>query len=213
MVASILEIEDCAPTVEGAVDKALKKLGCTRAEVETTIVKMPSSGLFGLFGLLGARPARVRVRLTDRAFVARALAEKLLVLCGLSGQVEVEASREQIDLKICGNDSSQVIGRQGQTIDALQSLVVLLTDRQIEDRTPIVLDIGNYRARRASSLRRLARRLSAQVRRSGRPLTVQPLPPEERRILHLALEEETGIESRSVGHGYERKMVVSSGSK
>ena len=208
MLASILEIEESAPTIEKAVDRALHKLGCSRAEVETTILSMPSSFLFGL---IGSRPARVRVRLTDRAYIARTLTEKLLHLCGLSGQVEVSPGSEEIYLNINSSDSSLIIGRQGQTLEALQSLVVLLTDRQVEDRTSIVLDIDNYRTRRASSLRRLARSLSAKVRRSGRSVTVQPLPPEERRILHLALEEETGIESRSVGQGHERKMVVSSG--
>jgi spoIIIJ-associated protein len=206
MVGDILEIELSGSTVEETMDQALQRLGCSRAEVETTIVQTPSSGLFGLFGV---RPARIRVRLSDRAFIARVITENLLRLSGFDSTVVVQTGSEWIDLKIRGHDSRLIIGRHGQTLDALQSLVTLLTDRQILDRTPIVLDVDNYRVRRASSLRRLARRLASQVRRTGRPASVQSLPPEERRILHLAFREEKEVETRSVGKGHERKIIVS----
>jgi spoIIIJ-associated protein len=206
MVGDILEVELSGSTIDETVDQALLRLGCSRAEVETTIVQTPSSGLFGLFGV---RPARIRVRLSDRAFIARLITENLLRLSGFDCTVVVQTGSEMVDLKIGGNDSRLIIGRHGQTLEALQSLVTLLTDRQISDRTPIFLDIDDYRARRASSLRRLARRLASQVRRTGRPASIQSLPPEERRILHLAFKEESGVETCSVGQGHERKIIVS----
>lgn len=206
MVGNVIEREDSGSTIEEAVEKALLNLGCSRAEVETTIVQTPS---VRLFGLLGTRPAQVRVRLTDRAFIARVVTEHLLKLIGFSCTVEVLIGGDHINLKITGIESRLIIGRHGQTLEALRALVVLLTDRQVADRTPIVLDIDNYRVRRTASLRRLARRLASQVRRTGRPATVQPLPPEERRILHLAFKDEYGVYTRSIGQGHERKIVVS----
>lgn len=207
MVGDFLEVEESGATIEEAVERALLKFGCSRAEVETTIVKAPSSGFFGLFG---ARPAQVRIRLTDRPSIARVIAEHLLGLSGFSCTVDLQPGGKQINLDINGDQSSLIIGRHGRTLEALQALVVLLTDRCITDRTPIILDCDGYRVRRAASLRRLARRVANQVRRAGRSFTVQVLPPEERRILHLALKEENGIESRSIGQGLERKIVVCS---
>lgn len=206
MVENLLEIENSGPTIEAAVEKGLIHLGCSRAEVKTTIIQTPSSGLFGLFG---SRPAQVRIRLTDRALTARVIAEKILRLSGFHCTVDVHLVGEQIHLRLEGIESRLIVGRHGQTLEALQTLVVLLTDREMSDRTPIILDVGDYGVRRGSSLRRLARHIAAQVRRTGRAASVQPFPPEERRILHLAFKDESGIETRSVGQGYERKIVVS----
>lgn len=207
MLYDLIETETVAATVDAAVDLALERFACTRAEIDSEILQIPSRGFLGL---IGRRPARVRVRLIDRGYIARRICEHLLERSGFTASVTVHSASERIELHIEGDESSRIIGRRGQTLDALQSLTVTLTDRNVPDRTPIVLDVDNYRSRRADSLRQLARRLSAQVRRSGRPATVQPLPPEERRIVHLTLEDEPGIETRSIGHGFERKMLVSS---
>lgn len=207
MLIDLIESEVTADTVDAAVDRALERFGCSRAEINTDILQVPSTGFLGLFG---RRPARVRVRLIDRAFVARRLCQHLLAMSGFDASVTVHPASDRIDLQITSPESSLVIGRRGQTLDALQALVVTLTDRHVAERTPIVLDVDDYRTRRAESLRQLARRLSSQVRRSGRPATVQPLSPDERRIVHQTLEDEPGIETRSIGQGFERKMLVSS---
>lgn len=207
MIERLLEIESFGETIEEAVEKSLLQLRCTRAEVQTTIVQAPSSGLFGL---IGSRQAQVKVRLTDRAVIARVICGQLLKICGFDCTVDVHLESERIHLNIEGNESSLIIGRHGQTLEALQSIVVLLTDRHVSDRTPVVLDIDNYRVRRERSLERLARRLASQVRRTGRAVLVPPLPPEERKVFHLSIRKEDGVDSRSLGEGYERKIVVSS---
>jgi len=206
MFGHTLQIESEGATLDAAVEKGIERFGCTRAEVDIEILQLPKRSFLGL---LGRRPAKVRLRLTDRAFIARSLAQKLLQLAGFEAHVEALAGSERIELAIESEESSLIIGRRGVTLDALQSLVTSLADRQMQDRTPIVIDIDGYRRRKESSLRRLARRLSSQVRRTGRKATVDPLPPEDRRLFHLALKEEYGIECRSVGQGVERKMVLS----
>lgn len=201
-----MEIEAEEDTLDGAVEKVLEEFGCTRAEVEVEILQTPSSGLLGV---IGRRPARVLVRLTDRGYIARRIGQELLRRAGLSGTVQVAQGSERVDLEIVGQETRQAIGRRGQCLDALQYLIIALTDRLCDDRTPIYLDAGGYRQHRIAYLNRLARRLSFQVRKSGRPATLQPLPPQERRIVHLALQGDEEVESRSVGQGFERKMIIS----
>lgn len=205
MEAQLLTIESEGDSVDEAVATGLAALGCTRAEVEIEILQVPARKLFGL---LGTQPARVRLTLIDRGFIAGRYTEHLLTQAGFDARVEVGFGREQIDLMIESAESSLIIGRRGATLEALQSLVVTLTDRRVKDRTPIVLDIDGYRRRKRASLRRLANRLCRQVRRTGRKATVNPLPPDERRLFHLALKDEFGVECRSVGQGHERKMIL-----
>lgn len=206
MFGHTLEIESEGSTLDVAVNQGIDRFGCSRAEVDIEILQLPAKGFLGLFG---ARPAKVRIRLTDRALIARRSAQKLLRLTGIEAKVDALTGSERIDLTIDSEESNLIIGRRGVTLEALQSLVITLTDREVQDRTPIVIDIDGYRQRKEFSLRRLARRLSSQVRRTGRKATIDPLPPEDRRLFHLALKEEYGVECRSVGQGIERKMVLS----
>jgi len=183
----------------------LEKFGCSRAEVVVDVLQAPSRGVFGLFGV---RPARARIRLVDASCIARRVTEHLLLLAGLQASVHVEGVGEGIELLISGEDTRLVIGRHGQTLDALQSLVSTLTDRVVPERTRITLDAEGYRKRRAVSIARLVRRLVGQVRRSGRPATLRPMPAGEREIVHRLVREEPGIEVRSIGPGPERKMIL-----
>jgi spoIIIJ-associated protein len=207
MVKELLQLELEGPSVDRAVESALAQLGCSRAEIDTEILQLPTSGFLGLFG---RKPAKVRVTLTDRAYVARRIVEHLLHLSALPGTVTVRPSRDVIDILIESDESSLVIGRHGQTLDAFQSLTVALTDRFVTDRTRLVVDIDNYRVRRSHFLQRLASRLSHQVKRSGKPVTTDLLPPDERRIVHQALKNERDIEFRSIGQGFERKVFITS---
>lgn len=205
MVSELLEIEETAETVDAAVEKALQQFDCSRAEVEIDIVQPPSTGLFGLF----SKHATVRVRLNDRAHIATLVCRELMERTGFDAGTRVSHGSDQHEVEIVGEDASLVIGRKGQTLDALQYLTVALTDRLTEDRTAVVLDCDNYRQKRRSFIRRLGRRLSAQVKRSGKSITVQPLPPQERRIMHLTLQGEESVDLKSIGQGFERKMVIS----
>lgn len=207
MVKELLQLESQGPSVDRAVEIALGQFGCSRAEVDTDILQLPTGGFLGLFG---RKPARVRVRLVDRGYVARRIVEHLLLLSNLPGSVSVRPGRDVIDILIKSEESSLIIGRHGQTLDAFQSLTVALTDRSVTDRTRLVVDIDNYRVRRTHFLRRLASRLSHQVKRSGKPVTTDLLPPDERRIIHQALKNERDIEFRSIGQGFERKVFITS---
>jgi len=139
MLTRLLEIESDAATVESAVEQSLAILGCSRAEVETTILQTPDRGLLRL---LRGRTARVRLRLCDRAFIARRVAEHLLQLANIPARVEVLPSRSAIELRVESDLPGLVIGRRGQNLEALQALVTLLSDRGCVERTPILIAAG-----------------------------------------------------------------------
>lgn len=200
-----LHLEVSANNLDEAVEQALAQLGCARAEADIEVLQVHSSGLLGFFG---KRPARVRVKLLDRGAIARHFANQLLLLSGLDARVEMASSSNQVELHLTAEDPSLLIGRHGQTIDALQSLVGTMTDRVTTDRTPIFFDVDGYRERRRNFLNRLARRLTQKVRNSSKPASTPPLVLSERRILHDLFKEEPDMESRSKNHEGGRKIII-----
>ena len=205
MSPELLNVEVTADTLDAAVESALEQLGCTRAEADIEVLQMHSNGLLRMFG---RRPARVRVRLHDRGIIARHVTRQLLSKSGLTGDVVLAPSSERIDLLLSGEDASRLIGRHGQTLDALQTLVVTMTDRLTTDRTPIFLDVEGYRERRHDFLQQLALRMARKVRRSGKPATTPPLNLNERRVLHEIFKQEPGLVSHSKNREGGRKVIV-----
>lgn len=206
MLRNLLVKEVTAPTVEQAVDNALEFFGSTRAEVDVDIVKVPSRGFFGLFC---ASPATVHVRLIDRSLIAKRITETILSKMDFEASVSVATSSQSIDLEVHSRESALLIGKHGQTLDALRYMVISLSDRVVSDRKAITIDIDGYSERRRASIFRMARRISSQVRRSRKPVTTQALSSEERRLFHQYVKNEESVDSRSVGQGNERKIIVS----
>ena len=205
MMQQYLHVEVAAESLDAAVEKALTQLMCTRAEADVEVLQVHSSGLFGLFG---KRPAKVLVKLHDRGAIARQLTAKLLLLSNLSADIEIVTSNNQIELLLSSDDTSRLIGRHGQTLDALQTLVGTMTDRVTTDRTPLLLDVDGYRGRRLDYLQRLAEKLIRKVRQSNKPAATPPLIISERRILHELFKQEEGLESHSKNHEGGRKTIV-----
>jgi spoIIIJ-associated protein len=205
MKLNLLHLEVTAENLDTAVENALSQLKCTRAEAEVEVLQAASSGFLGLFG---KRQARVRVKLHDRGAIARHFTDSLLRLSGLDVDVEVETSTKQVQLLLTSDDASLLIGRHGQMLDAMQGLVGTMTDRQTTDRTPIVLDVDGYRARRHEFLNRLADKLSRKARETGKPATTPPLALGERRILHERFKQEVDLEAVSRNHEGDRKVIV-----
>ncbi len=200
-----LHLEVTANNLDTAVEKALSQLKCTRAEADVEVLQAPSPGFLGLFG---KRQAKVRVKLHDRGAIARQFIEGLLRLSGLDVEIEIVTSTTQVQLLLSSDDSSLLIGRHGQMLDAMQGLVGTMTDRQTTDRTPIVLDVDGYRARRHEFLNLLADKLSRKVRETGKSASTPPLALGERRILHERFKQEADLEAISRNHEGDRKVIV-----
>jgi spoIIIJ-associated protein len=118
---------------------------------------------------------------------------------------------ETITLHVEGADEQAMgllIGRRGETLYSLQFLLNLLVSRHVQKWPQMIVDVGNYRQRRRESLEGLARRMAERVSQSGRPVTLEPMAPYERRIVHLALREDSGVYTQSTGEGEGRKIVI-----
>ncbi len=157
----------------------------------------------------------------DRTAIARTILEQLLEKMDIHGYVSAEQSRvpaakgdgveETITLHIEGADEqamSLLIGRRGETLQSVQFLLNLLVSRRVQKWPQIIVDVGNYRQRRRESLEGLARRMAERVQQSGRPVTLEPMAPYERRIVHLALREDATVYTQSAGEGDSRKVVI-----
>ncbi len=128
---------------------------------------------------------------------------------GIRGQVEVR-SRDPLTLNVRMEDGlGLLIGRRGETLAALQLLVNLIVSHQIKHRQRIIVDVENYRMRREENLRQLAFRIAQQVRQSRRSIPLEAMPPNERRIIHMALSESKDVMTHSEGEGDQRRVIIS----
>lgn len=140
----------------------------------------------------------------------------LLDLMGIDADVSVREPATAADglgratavLDIEGEDLGLLIGRRGATLAALQYLVNVMVTRKLSSRVLVTVDVEHYHRRREESLRTLAMRMADRVRQSRRPITLEPMPAAERRIIHLALVENRDVQTLSVGQGEERKVVI-----
>jgi spoIIIJ-associated protein len=205
MISELLHVEVAADSLDTAVETALVQLNCSRADADIEVLQVHSGGLLGLFGKC---PAKIRASLHDRGQIARQITRHLLWLINFAAEVELHPSSEQINLLLSSEESSRLIGRHGQTLDALQALVASITDRVTTDRTRIVIDVDGYRERRRAFLFQLAGRMTNKVRQTGKSATSPPLNLEERRILHELFRNENGMESCSKNHKGQRKIVI-----
>lgn len=147
----------------------------------------------------------------------RELLAGLLERLNLRAKVEIvpqsdaeadEDGERSLVLNIVGDDLGVLIGRQNETLSALEFITRLMTNQQTHSRTGFVVDVNGYRAKRAESLRRLALRMADQVAQTGRMVALEPMPPAERRIVHLALREHPSVATQSIGEGDRRKVTI-----
>lgn len=194
-------------TVDEAIEAALGQLGAKREDVDVVVVEEPSRGILGL---LGARGATVHVRLkVDKVQRAREFLENVVAKMRAGARVEVERGGARVALNLRGPNLGVLIGRRGQTLDALQCLVNVAANRGGGERCQIIVDAEGYRSRREESLQRLARRAATRVKMSGQRVVLEPMSAHERRVIHLALQGDLGVSTHSEGQEPFRKVVVS----
>ena len=200
-------IEKTGKTVEEALEAALLELGVERDQVEYRVVEAPSKALFGI---LGGREAKVVVTIkkVDPAEVARKFLEKVTQAMGLVVGIDVAYGEENITLNLRGDDLGLLIGKHGQTLDALQYLTNLASHQEGRERQRIVVDIEDYRKRRADTLEQLALRLADRVKRSGERVLLEPMTPHERKIIHMSLQDDSSVETYSEGQEPFRRVVI-----
>jgi spoIIIJ-associated protein len=124
------------------------------------------------------------------------------------GEPDEPGKMRPLYIDITGDDLSLLIGRRGDTLEALQYIVRLILGNELKKPVPAVIDVEGYRARREQTLRRLARRMADQALERQRTLSLEPMPPNERRIIHLELRDNDRVKTESVGEGDRRKVTI-----
>jgi spoIIIJ-associated protein len=201
-------IEEEGRTLDDAVSKALQRIGLPRDAVQVEVLEQRRK----LFGLFGTPHAKVRLTYDARSAQLRAaieLLQNLLTRMGIEARVDGVERNGEVHLNIRTDDSGLLIGRRGQTIDALQYLVNRIVKRDGSEGVRIVLDTEHYQERREDRLTRLAQRLAAQVKSTGQAAVMAPLNARDRRIIHLALQADREVSTSSKGDGALRNVLIS----
>ena len=206
------EIVITAKTVEEAIELGLRELDVDRAEAEIDVVSRGKAGILGI----GSEPARVRVtRIDTPSDVVKTTSEVIDNIISLLG-VDVVSTLTQVEredlggpvFEIEGDDAGLLIGRRGDTLKALQFLVKYLVSQKLDGNVNMLVDVEGYQDRRYQSLMNMARGGAQRGADSGRPITLEPMPPNERRIVHMALADHHRVTTESTGSGSSRQVVV-----
>ncbi|SMC91393.1 RNA-binding cell elongation regulator Jag/EloR [Sporomusa malonica] len=200
--------EKTGKTIEEAIELALAELGVSRDRVDHEVLEVPSKGLFGFIGSKLAK-VRVAIRPIDPIDVAKQFLESVFKAMNITVSMEKKNQDDHVVINLRGEDLGILIGKHGQTLDALQYLTNLAANRDADERSRIVLDVEDYRKRRAETLSRLAMRLADKVKRRGERVVLEPMSPQERKIIHMALQSDNRIVTYSEGDEPYRKVVIS----
>jgi spoIIIJ-associated protein len=220
-MASEYEFE--GKTKEEAVGKACQELGLSEDQLEIEVL---SYGSTGIFGLVGVKRAKIKVTVPHAgegeveepspaaqehqgvAEITRRTLEEIISFIAEGASVSVETKADSVRLKVEGGNSALLIGKHGRTLEALQYIVQKVAQKEKRARLRISVDVEGYRDRRKASLTQLALRLGEKVKRSGKPATISPMNAYDRRIVHVALKDESSVRTQSRGAGSLRKLVI-----
>lgn len=147
-------------------------------------------------------------QLSESARLARSFVKELSARMGVDVSMEVQETKEQLRIKMSGENMSMLIGRRGETLDNIQYLTSLCVNRNREEYLRISLDTENYRAKREEALRKLAVRMANRARKTGKRVSLEPMNPYERRILHSALQNDPDVTTHSEGEEPYRRVII-----
>ncbi len=200
-------VEKTGKTIEDAIALALSELEVSMDRIDYEVLEAPSRGFLGFIGTKLAK-VRVIVKPIDPMKVAQDFLEEIFSLMKLEVKIEKITKEDNTIFNIRGNDLGILIGKHGQTLDALQYLTNLTANRDAEGKVRIVLDVEDYRQRRTDTLTRLASRLGDNVKRRGDKVVLEPMSSNERKIIHMALQNDQRIVTYSEGEEPYRKVVI-----
>lgn len=201
-------VEKTARTKEEAIQIALQEMGIDESKANIEVLEETTTR--GLLGLINTNKVRVRVtEREDTSQTAVRLLREVLVNMGILAQVEVFKRTENITLNVTGKELGMLIGRRGQTLDALQYLINLAINKRSIEKERIIIDVEGYRKRREEILKKIAIRTADKVRRQGKKEILHPMSPQERRIVHITLQNQNDIMTYSEGEDPYRRVIIS----
>lgn len=196
-------------STEEAIESACSHFQVSPEQLEIEILSVGSSGLFGL----GGRKAKIRAVLREETSAsmlpqAQEILEQLLEKMDESGKVAGSQEDDRIILNIETEDAGLLIGKQGQTLEAIQYLITKILAKKSRRKVRITIDVESYRARHNEALVQLALKNGDKVKRSGKSITLNPMNPHDRRIVHLTLQTDKELKTMSRGEGLYKKVII-----
>jgi len=196
-------------STEEAIENACSHFQVSPEQMEIEIVSVGSPGLFGL----GGRKAKIRAALREEPQAAllpqaQEILEQLLLKMDESGKVAGRQEDDRIILNIETEDAGLLIGKQGQTLEALQYLLTKILAQRSRQKVRVTIDVESYRARHDEALVQMALKNGDKVKRSGKPITLNPMNPHDRRIVHLTLQGDKELKTMSRGEGLYKKVII-----
>ncbi len=208
-----MEYEFEGKTTEEALENASRELALPLEELNFDILEPGSAGIFGL---VGGKKAKIKITLEKQEEVsnenglrlAQEALETILELIPVETIVNAEQTDGKISLSIEGDKSGLLIGRRGKTLDALQYIVSKIVNKALDKKTYVVVDSENYRKRREESLTQLALKMGDKAKKIKKPVTTNLLNPHDRRIVHITLQDDNDLDTKSRGDGLLKKIVI-----
>lgn len=203
-------IEISAKTVNEAITEACQKFGVTSDKLEYTVLDEGSSGFLGI----GSKPAVIKasVKVVEISLDEAAKVFLSDVFAAMDMTVIIDVKYDDIDksmnIELSGDEMGVLIGKRGQTLDSLQYLVSLVVNKGSEEYIRVKIDTENYRQRRKETLENLAKNIAYKVKRTKRPVSLEPMNPYERRIIHSVLQNDRYVTTHSEGEEPFRRVVV-----
>ena len=200
-------VEFSAKTVDDAITEACQKLTVTSDKLEYEVVEEGSSGFLGI----GAKPAVIKARIKNSvADKAKEFLKEVFDAMNIVVVIDVKYDEENrnIDIELSGDEMGVLIGKRGQTLDSLQYLVSLVVNKDEDEYIRVKVDTEDYRKRRKETLENLAKNIAYKVKRTKRPVSLEPMNPYERRIIHSALQNDKYVTTHSEGEEPFRRVVV-----
>ncbi|MCX8073897.1 MAG: protein jag [Candidatus Binatia bacterium] len=231
-----IEVE--ADTVDAAIAEGLRQLGLPQEAVDVTVLDSGSRGVLGIGARKarvrlavrettpaaeptpsseapasprppeGSEPAASEALAPEGLDRAQRLLAEIFRLLEMPVRIEVTRSEQQVVFNLVGGPSGFLIGKRGQMLDALEYVVNRVAVHDEPHAQHVTLDVEGYRERRRQYLEGLARRLAAQVKRKRKPVELEPMSPRDRRVVHLTLQGDPALTTRSTGEGYYRRLVI-----
>lgn len=201
-------LEVTGKTVDDAITNALIQLETTSDQIEYEVIEKGSNGFLGL---IGKQDAIIKVRkksnLLDDTYE---FLNKMFAAMNMEVKSEIDYNEENrtMNIDFSGDEMGILIGKRGQTLDSLQYLISLVVNKESDAYIKVKVDTEDYRERRKQTLENLAKNLSYKVKRTRRPVTLEPMNPYERRIIHSALQNDRYVETHSEGDEPYRKVVI-----
>ena len=199
--------EFTAKTVDDAITEACENFVVASDKLEYEIIEEGSAGFLGI----GSKPAVIKARVKSSVEdIAKEFLDDVFRAMNLTVVIDINYNKDNnsMDIDLSGDEMGILIGKRGQTLDSLQYLVSLVVNKDVENYIHIKVDTENYRQRRKETLENLAKNISYKVKRTKRPVSLEPMNPYERRIIHSALQNDKYVTTHSEGDEPFRHVVV-----